>query len=268
MNNPHPTLSRPMDTSVPSELSGVCFISDLHLSVNMPRTLAQFEYFCETIAPQYNALIILGDLFEYWVGDDAALENPAAQRVAESLSKLAQSGIFIGYMVGNRDFLVREEYTAFAHMTPLPDPCVITINHQRVLLTHGDLMCSHEKGYQLFRRLVHTSWIQNVFLKLPLSWRNQLAKKIRNTSKQREYKTHDNMQIQDIPAHTAEAWFKTYASRYIIHGHTHQPSTHLTFDTTRVVLPDWECENPDKIRWGYISWLENKDKPELIVITQ
>ena len=266
MNTPHPAHTRPLETQYPSELNGVCFISDLHLSVDMPRTLAQFEHFCQTIAPQYSALIILGDLFEFWIGDDVAHQNPAAQRFIKAVSALTQRGLFVGFMVGNRDFLVRDAYCRLARMTPLPDPCTLKINGQAVLLTHGDLLCTDEKGYQRFRRIVHLNWVQNVFLKLPQSWRNGLAQNIRNKSKRREYSVqHGNMPAQNIPAKTAAAWFDKFAVRYIIHGHTHQPSTHLTYDSTRIVLPDWECENPAHTRWGYISWPKGESTPQLIV---
>lgn len=254
----------------PRALSGVCFISDLHLSDNMPRTLVQFEFFCNTIAPDFKALIILGDLFEYWLGDDTADNNATAQRVITALTRLKQRGVFIGFMAGNRDFLLRSHFARRAGMVILPDPCVLSINGQNTLLTHGDLLCTLDTGYQRFRKLVHTSLIQKLFLSSPISWRNSFAKKLRKNSKTAPTKnnpaaaaitTTDKL---DVPAQEAANWFKQYAVRFIIHGHTHKPSTHLTFDTTRLVLPDWDCENKEQTRWGYISWQDGTAMPLLI----
>lgn len=251
---------------MPSELSEVCFISDLHLSANMPKTLAHFEHFCATIAPKFKALIILGDLFEYWLGDDTADKNPAAARVAAALSTLSGRGVFVGFMVGNRDFLVREAFCKQAKIVALPDPCIVKISGQNVLLTHGDLLCSNDVGYQRFRSVVHVNWIQNLFLKAPLFLRESLAQRLRTKSKYIERNPHKQAARrlkQDVPAKTAQVWFKKYDAHTLIHGHTHQPSTHLTYDTTRIVLPDWDCDDEAHCRWGYIRWMG--EKPELIV---
>ena len=234
----------------------------------MPRTLAQFETFCQNIAPHYTSLIILGDLFEYWVGDDTADANPAAMRVIDALIKLKQRGLFIGFIAGNRDFLLRGHFARRAGMTLLPDPCVLKINDQSVLLTHGDQLCTNDSGYQLYRRFAHLRFIQAAFLSAPLALRSALARHMRKKSQLREYnaQTHaKRLSKQDVPAQSAAQWFDQHHVRYIIHGHTHQPSTHLTFDTTRIVLPDWDCENEQKSRWGYIDWRDNQTEPQLIV---
>lgn len=252
-------------------LGGVCFISDLHLSSHLPKTLAQFEDFCQNIAPQFDTLIILGDLFEYWLGDDTCKDNPTAMRVMDVLQKLFNKGKKIGFVAGNRDFLVQNEFARRARITLLPDPCVISIQKQKVLLSHGDLLCTNDKSYQRFRHIVHTAWVQKLFLNIPASWRNLLAHFLRTRSEkrwnqssavQREYL----MVTQDINIDTAESWLAQHKSHILIHGHTHRPSTHLNYDNMRMVLPDWDCDSETHPRWGYIAWPKNQDKPELHVL--
>lgn len=268
MHKQSPAPIRLMDQNHPRELRGACcFISDLHLTIDMPHTLARFESFCQNIAPHYKSLLILGDLFEYWVGDDTADDNPAAMRVISALIKLKQRGLFIGFIAGNRDFLLREHFARRAGMVLLPDPCVLKINGQAVLLTHGDQLCTKDTGYQVYRRFAHIRFIQKLFLMAPLALRSALARRMRKKSQQREYNAEAHAQRlvkQDVPAQSAAQWFEKHHVRYIIHGHTHQPSTHLTFDTTRIVLPDWDCENEQKTRWGYIDW-NDQTEPHLIV---
>lgn len=252
------------------DLGGVCFISDMHLTEHMPLTLAQFEDFCNTIATRFDTLIVLGDLFEYWIGDDSAPHNTAAERVIKAFTSLHQRGLRIGFIAGNRDFLVREAFCQTAHMTLLPDPCILTINEQNVMLSHGDLMCTLDKSYQIFRRTVHMPWLQNMFLKTPLSWRNALAQRIRaqsigkkHTQPLRKPSPTISFDKMDVVPDTAAECFKIFDVRYIIHGHTHRPSTHLTFNTTRIVLPDWDCDSPTHRRWGYIDW--HAAEPKLVV---
>ena len=263
-----PAPIRLMDQNPPRELRGACcFISDLHLTVDMPRTLSRFETFCQEIAPHYKSLIILGDLFEYWVGDDTADANPAAMRVISALIKLKQRGLFIGFIAGNRDFLLREQFARRAGMVLLPDPCTLKINGQTVLLTHGDQLCTKDTGYQAYRRTVQIRFVQKLFLMAPLALRSALARRMRKKSQQREYnaEAHARRLIkQDVPPQSAAQWFDQHHVRYMIHGHTHQPSTHLTFDTTRIVLPDWDCEDEKKTRWGYVDWSDQAE-PRLIV---
>ena len=131
---------------------GWCAISDLHLSEHMPETMAKFEWFCAHIAPQYDALFILGDLFEYWVGDDAADFNPAALRVIEAIHTLKSRGTQSYFMRGNRDIAMERAYCERADMILLPDPCVLTDGEQRIILSHGDLLCTDDHEYQRQRR--------------------------------------------------------------------------------------------------------------------
>lgn len=253
-------------------LGEVCFISDLHLTDRMPLTLAHFEQFCATIAPQYDTLIILGDLFEYWLGDDTYNQNPAALRVIAALQKLRAQGKRIGFVVGNRDFLIRQTFAERAGMTMLPDPCILKIQQQSVVLSHGDLLCTDDVGYQRFRRFVHKPWVQNLFLKTPQSWRNTLANHLRNQSQKRWSQANSAerqllTRIQDVNPDAVASWFEYTQAHILIHGHTHRPSTHLTYNTIRLVLPDWDCEDTSQIRWGYVSWSRDLTQPELNYFT-
>jgi UDP-2,3-diacylglucosamine hydrolase len=251
-------------------LGGVCFISDLHLSSHLPQTMAQFEHFCTTIAPQFDTLIILGDLFEYWLGDDTYPQNPSALRVIAALNKLTASGKKIGFMAGNRDFLVGQSFAQRAKFTLLPDPCIIQIQNQSVLLTHGDLLCTDDVGYQRFRRVVNAGWIQRLFLKSPAAWRNALANRLRTRSQNRWSKMSavEQAAIQDVNRDTVQSWLTQTQTHTMIHGHTHQPSTHLTYNTMRMVLPDWDCDSTTHPRWGYIAWPTSQSQPQLISLRQ
>lgn len=246
-----------------AQLGAVCLISDLHLCTNMPKTLAQFQYFCQTIAPKFDTLIIMGDLFEYWLGDDASDANSAALCVINELSKLHSQNKKIGFIPGNRDFLLSDVFLQRAHMTLLPDPCVLSIHQSRVLLSHGDLLCTDDAPYQRLRFWVHKKWVQTILLSTPLKWRNALAQYLRQSS-QKMWDKNDpeqRIRLQDVSQSTVNLWFNTYAVKTMIHGHTHCPKTHQINDTIRMVLPDWDCDDEKNYRWGYVSW--NHQSPQL-----
>ena len=157
---------------------GWCAISDLHLSEHMPETMAKFEWFCAHIAPQYDALFILGDLFEYWVGDDAADFNPAALRVIDAIHTLKSRGTQSYFMRGNRDFLVGADFLARCGVHDLADPTALSFQQHACLLTHGDLLCTDDVAYQQFRRQVRTPEWQAAFLARPLAERQAMARQI------------------------------------------------------------------------------------------
>lgn len=252
---PHHRPAQPacMDLTHSVVHSGAYFISDLHLSDELPVTLAQFEYFCQHIAATQPALFILGDLFEFWIGDDVCASSDVALRVAQSLKQLNQSGTTIYFVAGNRDFLLQSSYCRQAGMTALPDPCVVRINQQRILLTHGDLLCTDDRGYQRYRRCVHTKLVQRLFLNTPYSWRLKLAQRLRHSSKVKKTTANTPTQYikQDVVEASAQLWFEKNAVQLIVHGHTHQPQKHNQPYGQRYVLPDWECDHINHIRWGY-----------------
>lgn len=243
-----------------AQLGTVCLISDLHLCAHMPKTLAQFQYFCQTIAPQFDTLIIMGDLFDYWLGDDTSDDNPVAIFVINELNKLHRQNKKIGFIAGNRDFLIGNVFAQRAHITLLPDPCILTINQSPVVLSHGDLLCTHDSAYQRFRFWTHKKWVQTVFLCMPLKWRNALAQRLRQNSQKKWdiSSSEQRMRLHDINPSTAELWFAAYEVKTIIHGHTHRPKTHQINNGTRMVLPDWDCDDEKNYRWGYVTWTHQR----------
>ncbi len=214
------------------------FISDLHLSDNHPETLKLFESFIATEASQAQALYILGDLFEAWVGDDDPSET--AGRVAQALSALADLGTKIYYIHGNRDFLLGQAYADQCKMSLLPDPSLIDCEGKKILISHGDLLCTDDASYQTMRQIFHTSWVQKCFLMLPRFVREKIANLMRKQSGQaHSNKTPASM---DAKPETVNAWFNQYACEFMVHGHTHKPFHHQVKNTHRYVLGAWDIE--------------------------
>lgn len=260
---------------------GWCAISDLHLSEDLPQTVARFETFCHEIAVQYDALFILGDLFEYWVGDDAADLNPAALRVIAATCELQQRGTQVYFMRGNRDIALGTAYCRRAGMTLLDDPCIFTTEQQpnhRILLTHGDLLCTDDVEYQRQRRIYAHPWVKGALLRLPLSWRVKLVQHLREKSKRRWRERYaelpaeqrgQRMVAQDVPESAVRAWQSRYQVQTLIHGHTHRPAEYRDDNNNndnvfvRYVLPDWDLDKSS--RWGYLAWTNH---PVLTVFTE
>ena len=254
--NPH--LTQPLELDLSHLTRGWCAISDLHLSEHMPNTMAQFERFCDEIAPQYGALLILGDLFEYWVGDDAADFNPAAMLVIDVIQKLKQRGTQTYFMRGNRDIAIESAFCQRAGMILLPDPCVLSNrNEQRIILSHGDLLCTDDHEYQRQRRFYTHPWVKKTILKAPLSWRVKLVHYLREKSRKRWLNTPEHLRTkrtveQDVTESAVQQWREQYAANALLHGHTHRPAEHSDNGFTRWVLPDWDLDNTPN-RWGYLS---------------
>ena len=226
---------------------GWCAISDLHLSEHMPETMAKFEWFCAHIAPQYDALFILGDLFEYWVGDDAADFNPTALRVIEAIHTLKSRGTQSYFMRGNRDIAMERAYCERADMILLPDPCVLTDGEQRIILSHGDLLCTDDHEYQRQRRFYTHPWVKKIILKAPLSWRVKLVQYLREKSRRRWLNTPEHLRKQrtieqNVTESAIQQWREQYNATTLLHGHTHRPGEHADGGFTRWVLPDWEVQ--------------------------
>lgn len=215
------------------------FISDLHLDEARPHIVELFTRFLSEDARKAQALYILGDLFESWIGDDDDAPLPA--KVADALSALRQSGVPIYFMHGNRDFLLGEDYAKRSGMTLLRDPTVIDIGGERVLLMHGDTMCIDDVDYQKFRKLVRDPAWQRDFLAKPLSERRAFAARARNESM--KHTGSAKAEIMDVNPTAVEAAMQTHGVRRLIHGHTHRPATHrLIVDeqsAERIVLGDW-----------------------------
>ena len=163
------------------QYASALLISDLHLTPSMPLTAQRFIDFCEKDAPKVEAVFILGDLFEYWVGDDASFHSPFQLEVKRAIATLSTK-VKTYYLHGNRDFLIGAHFLNKTGMTLLSDPSKIMIADNTYVLCHGDSLCTTDIGYQVFRGWVRKTWIQKLFLKMPLHWRRAIANHLRSNS--------------------------------------------------------------------------------------
>jgi len=217
------------------------FISDLHLCASRPEINAAFLTFLKTIAAQANSLYILGDLFEYWAGDDG-IESVEHQALITAFQDLASKGVKVYLMHGNRDFLIGEHFCTSTNIKLLADPTLITLHGQRVLLSHGDALCTDDIDYQKFRHQVRNPQWQQNFLQQSLVSRKLKIEEIRLRSE--EEKSLKLAQIMDVNQEAVDALLRSYDyPEFLIHGHTHRPKKHLLkldkHPVTRWVLGDW-----------------------------
>ena len=218
----------------------VLFISDLHLCASRPQINRIFFRFLEREARGAEALYILGDLFEYWAGDDD-LDDPFNAVVVRALASLARSGVPVYLMHGNRDFVIGEAFVRASGVTLLPDPSLLNLCGQPVLLLHGDTLCTLDEEYQAFRREARSaSWIGNLLAK-PLAERKATIESLRRRS---ECEKHAKPpEIMDVAPAEVETMLRRAGYPRMIHGHTHRPARHVhTIDSRsceRWVLGDW-----------------------------
>lgn len=215
------------------------FIADLHLSPEREDITACLASFLQQKAPKAEALYILGDLFEAWIGDDDI--NPFTRQIAELFQQLSQGGVPVYFIHGNRDFLVRDKFAKRAGMQILPEQTVIDLYGTPTLIMHGDELCTLDVEYQKFRRKARGWWWPRLMLSLPLSWRRRIANNGRAKSKQNQMQLATS--ITDVtPTEVIKAMQQHKVTR-LIHGHTHRPNIHQVAlgDTegTRIVLGDW-----------------------------
>lgn len=217
------------------------FVSDLHLDPARPEITALFGRFLDGEARGADALYILGDLFEAWVGDDDP--SDAGAFVADRLRALADAGVPICFIRGNRDFLLGEAYAARSGMTLLDDPTVVDLYGTPTLLLHGDLLCTDDTAYQQFRAQTRDPQWQAQFLAQPLAARLAFAAQARAASQARygELVAKGMAEtIGDVAPATVQDWFAHHGVTRMIHGHTHRPAIHDEgHGRTRIVLGDW-----------------------------
>lgn len=218
------------------------FVSDLHLSPARPALLAAFHTFCEGPARTADAVYVLGDLFDAWVGDDQ-LREPVAAAVAQSLRALADSGVRVGVIVGNRDFLLGARFGEVAGCALLPEQVVVDVQGAPTLILHGDELCTDDAGYQKYRAWSRNPRLQRRLQALPYTLRRGIARLLRRQSRRASAAKPEA--IMDVAPDAVAAAFRTHGVGRMIHGHTHRPARH------RVNVDGRECE-----RWVLADWYD------------
>jgi UDP-2,3-diacylglucosamine hydrolase len=218
------------------------FVSDLHLDSASPEIARQFHAFLQREARSAEALYILGDLFEAWLGDDDP--DPAARATVLALRAVTEAGVSVFVMHGNRDFLIGERFCRETGATLLADGTVIEVRGERALLMHGDALCTDDTSYQRLRRIVRNPVVRALFRVMSLDQRRALARRLRAGS--REHVGTTAPEIMDVNAAAVTQALREAGVRTLIHGHTHRPAIHpLEIDgapAQRIVLGDWYAQ--------------------------
>jgi UDP-2,3-diacylglucosamine hydrolase len=230
-----------------SLLAHTLFIADVHLSAQRPDITAAFMQFLHTTAVKADALYILGDLFDVWIGDDNP--EPLVAEVAAALKQLSSSGTQLFFIHGNRDFFLRQKFAKRCGMTLLPPQQVINLYGIPTLIMHGDSLCTLDVAYQKFRKWWNQPWWQFIMLNLPLQFRQHLAQKarLRSAKHKQQYNKNNQQQIMDVtPAEVIKVMQQANVAR-LIHGHTHRPAVHQLdingHAAKRYVLGDWYSQS-------------------------
>jgi UDP-2,3-diacylglucosamine hydrolase len=229
------------------------FVSDLHLDAASPEIARQFHTFLAGEARSAAALYILGDLFEAWLGDDDP--DPSARSTVAALRALVDAGVPCFVMHGNRDFLIGERFCRETGATLLEDETVVEVNGERVLLMHGDALCTDDESYQRLRRIVRNPIVRWILRHMTLEQRRALARKMRAGS--REHVGMTAPEIMDVNAAAVAQAFRVAGVRTLIHGHTHRPAVHeFEVDgapSRRIVLGDWYAQG-SVLEWSRDSF--------------
>ncbi len=229
------------------------FIADLHLQDECPELTRAFLHFVDQKVMGADALYILGDLFEAWIGNDDDSETNA--QVVKSLKQLSDSGVDVYLQQGNRDFLIDQGFAQRCGATLLSETCLITPYQQSLLIMHGDQLCLDDTEYQEFKTLTRSTEWRNDFLSKPLTERQAIAAHLRQQSKQSGQQK--SQAIMDVSPAEVKNVMARHEVDILIHGHTHRPDIHtLSGNKYRIVLGDW-----DKYLW-YLEW-QNNDNHQL-----
>jgi len=224
----------------PPQWRSIDFISDLHLASDTPRTFDAWSRYL--LASPADAIFILGDLFEVWVGNDARFEGFEASCTTILAEAARLRPLY--FMVGNRDFLVGHEMLDACGITALSDPCVLQAFGERWLLSHGDELCISDTEYQRFRVMVRDPAWQANFLAQPLQARQRYAREVRTQSEMRKQGMPEPSNWADVDPDVAVDWLRRADSKTLIHGHTHRPASEpLASGYTRHVLSDWDLDH-------------------------
>ncbi|WP_413284154.1 UDP-2,3-diacylglucosamine diphosphatase [Vibrio sp. MA40-2] len=220
------------------------FISDLHLTPSRPDITKSFNKFMKTQAVNADALYVLGDLFEFWVGDDD--KSTFNQSIKSEFKALTQAGVPCYFIKGNRDFLVGKRFEQETGMQILDDATLIDLYGQKAVILHGDTLCTDDVKYQAFREKVHQPWLQSVYNCLPLFVKKKIVAKVQSDIGQD--KKAKSLDIMDVNQQEVETVLEQYQCDLMIHGHTHRPNIHhfnINDHTpcTRIVLGDWYSQS-------------------------
>ncbi|XOV78370.1 MAG: UDP-2,3-diacylglucosamine diphosphatase [Aestuariibacter sp.] len=215
------------------------FIADLHLSAEREDITTCFLQFLQDLDHNTDALYILGDLFEVWVGDDDI--NPFTENVITALATLSDKNIPVYFIHGNRDFLIRKKFAKKASLTLLPERMVIDLYGVPTLIMHGDELCTRDVAYQKFRKKARSWWWPNLVLQLPLAVRKKIAERGRRVSKMNQQALTES--IMDVTPEEVIKVMQNHSVQRLIHGHTHRPAIHdvqlQDKAGKRIVLGDW-----------------------------
>ena len=222
----------------------ILFISDLHLSPERPEVTRAFLRFLEDQANSTEALFVLGDLFEAWIGDDDTC--PTGIKVQNAFKQLTDKGVALFIQHGNRDFFLGKRFMQYTGATLLEDEHLVEYNDRTVLVMHGDTLCTDDIDYIRFRRKIRHPIIKFCLQLLPLRYRQTLADKMRAKSKAAN--ANKPSAIMDVNLNAVEKVMSKHQVKTLIHGHTHRPNRHQQKQGERIVLGDWHD------RGWYVIW--------------
>jgi UDP-2,3-diacylglucosamine hydrolase len=238
------------------------FVSDVHLSDALPHTTEAFLQFLTTQAVHAERLYLLGDLFEYWAGDDDGA-TPYNHSIIAALTTVSDAGTKLYWIAGNRDFLVGEDFALQTAAQLLEDPHELQLAGQHLLISHGDALCTDDVSYMAFRSMVRDPAWQKQFLSKPLSERKAIIQSMRQASNSEQ--KSKSMAIMDVNQNAVARLCEQYPGASLIHGHTHRTATHTEAHGLRYVLPDWDCDHTSTPRGGYLR-LEADGKLQFIYL--
>lgn len=240
-----------------SEPASILLLSDLHLPTTESPLRETFHAFLRGPARSARAVYILGDLFEYWVGDDVGIAAYRSDCLA--LRELTEAGVQCGLIRGNRDYLLGPAFSQLTGFQILPDPYRLHLGSADVLLSHGDIWCTQDHAYQRYRRISQSAWGRAFFLSWPRAWRIAVAERLRKNRERRPAGMDPT--ILDVAEDAVRAAFRGAQVRRIIHGHTHRPAVHdypeFGADTQRWVLADWRVARREYLELSEHGWLRH-----------
>ncbi|MDG3087699.1 UDP-2,3-diacylglucosamine diphosphatase [Vibrio hannami] len=233
----------------------ILFISDLHLTPNRPDITQCFMEFMQSEAIHAEALYVLGDLFEFWVGDDD--NNPFNQNIKQAFKSLTSAGIPCYFTQGNRDFLVGKRFARETGVIILDELSVIDLYGEKALVLHGDTLCTDDHKYLAYREKVHQPWLQWVYNRLPLFIKKKIVSKVQSDIG--EEKKEKSLDIMDVNQAEVERVMAQYDCKLMIHGHTHRPAIHTFEHNKRIVLGDWYTQGSVLVVTKENLDLQNRD---------